>query len=309
MKECFGSFGCLYIVLMTVNCICAFPNIQELHLDLQTDIAINETVKLRCTDVKSSHESWYILKGDNTLLIDDGSVNNKYSVYKIYTNHTMTTMEIEFKRFTRDLLDVYTCVREKGASSNSLDLSDIYQKKSDNAEVKCENATARLDLSVEFQCTITIDGITCDDNIFWENGNTGEKLYNKEGIYKVVCRGSVNDTFVTTSLNIFKVTDEVIRKDFYMVYVNKYQTTKRYLVTFNQDFMDLPKKKSNKLVVLSSIGSVALVVAIVVTVLLVRRKERIKDCERKCPADQMHELNLLRQDIENGNSAKEKQKL
>lgn len=106
----------------------AIFSISDLHLDLQTGIAINRTVKLRCTDAKSNHKSWYIWKGNNTLLIDDGAVKNEYSLYEIYTNNTMDTMEIEFKRFSLDLLDVYTCVREKGASSNSLDLNDIYKK-------------------------------------------------------------------------------------------------------------------------------------------------------------------------------------
>lgn len=83
---------------------------------------------MRCTDVKSNYTSWYIYKGD-TLLIDDGSVNAEYSLYEIYTKHTMNTMEIEFKRFSLELLDVYKCVREKGASSNSLDLNDVYNKR------------------------------------------------------------------------------------------------------------------------------------------------------------------------------------
>lgn len=96
-----------------------------MHLDLQTDITINETVIMKCSGEKSI-ESWYFFKGNN-LLIDDGSVNSDYSLDKIHTNHTMHSMYIEFKEFSQNYLDVYKCVREKGATSNSLDLKEVFK--------------------------------------------------------------------------------------------------------------------------------------------------------------------------------------
>lgn len=60
-------------------------------------------------------------------------------------------------------------------------------------EVKCENVSVPREGSVNLQCTITFPGINCGDNmnIYWENGNTGEKIYTSEGQYKEVCQ--VND--------------------------------------------------------------------------------------------------------------------
>lgn len=97
----------------------------ELNLVLLTTVVINNTVVLRCTG-DATNESWYLKKG-NDLLIDDGSVNSDFSHYKIRTNHTMSTMNVEFKTFNEIFLDQYICFRVKGATSNKLDLDTIYK--------------------------------------------------------------------------------------------------------------------------------------------------------------------------------------
>lgn len=305
-------------VIPTAICLNAFQNIPKgLHLDLRTvtDVIINRTVILKCTG-SASNESWYLKKGDD-LLIDDGYVYSEYFHDRIHTNHTMETMYIEFRTFSLKYLDIYKCVREKGAFSNSLDLNDIFRIESQQAEVICNNVTAAIGVRfVNLQCTIKYTGITCDDNIFWENGMTGKEIDTTGELYEVSCEDSVNDSFVTTSLNINKVTDEVIRTNYFMVFVNRYQTTQRHIVhiTFNQD---LPEKSSNRLqtneVLLISIGSSVGIVAIALTVLLIRRKERIRDhclCshgKKNCETDP--EKIALEKGIINDNNTQEKQNI
>ncbi|VDI79284.1 Hypothetical predicted protein [Mytilus galloprovincialis] len=99
----------------------------------------------------------------------------------------METMYIEFMKFNRKYIDVYRCVREKGALSNSLDLNDIFRIESQQAVVICNNVTAaRGARSVNLQCTIKYPGITCED-IFWENGMTGEIIETTRELYEVSC--------------------------------------------------------------------------------------------------------------------------
>lgn len=59
---------------------------------------------------------------------------------------------------------------------------------SEHAEVKCKNTTAdRGGRFVNLQCTISLHGITCASQIYWENGNTGEKINTTGGLFKVSC--------------------------------------------------------------------------------------------------------------------------
>lgn len=215
---------------------------------------VNTNVVLLCTDMTDGerNKSWYLMKGDK-LLIDDGSIHSEYRHDGIHSNQTKHSFYIEFENLKQDYLDEYRCFRETGTASNSLDLM----------EVKCKDTTAaRGDRFINLQCIIKYRGIKCGNNIFWENGNTGETIHTSGGIYEVACEGSENNTIITATLNINKVTDDVLKTNYYMVYDNNHQNTKRYLAVLNQDLMTNNSKQPKR----NSVGLVAIIVMVIVMI-------------------------------------------
>ncbi|XP_052094872.1 uncharacterized protein LOC127730484 [Mytilus californianus] len=110
-------------------------------------------------------------------------------------------------------------------------------------EISCSNSTAmKGNKFVELTCMIKVAGITCEsENIFWENGNNGDRYainYKQKGL-RVFCLMQVKGS-VSTTLRIDAVTDDNFKTDYFVVYVNKHQTTTRKQAVLNQDYSGAP---------------------------------------------------------------------
>lgn len=175
--------------------------------------------------------------GDPQVEVPDTSRTQPPQVYNVEKTVTINLTPNDDKKILKCVAIVNSDVSMKTEISYELEVFSI------PPEISCSNSTAmKGNKFVELTCTIKVPGITCEsENIFWENGNNGDRYdinYNQKGL-RVFCLRQVQGS-VSTTLRIDAVTDDNFKTDYFVVYVNKHQTTTRKQAVLYQDHNGAP---------------------------------------------------------------------
>lgn len=140
------------------------------------------------------------------------------------------------------ILKCVAIVHDDGAMQHEVSFKlDIF---SVDPEISCDNSSAVQGARyVELRCNIKLKGVTCSDNmenIFWENGNSGEqyKISSENSKYSVFCE-DIADTEVSevkSTLRIKATSSADFETSFFLIYVNKHNTSKKKEVPLTQRY-------------------------------------------------------------------------